>query len=108
MSNILDKKTKSEYLKDLNLSKDEIKDVFKKGHETLVKQVLYTTYKPSKLGAFANRFFEGFTLYLTSTYPEVFDNLRSNIIRSDLRILSKTNRNSRHLLFWSRARIFYF
>jgi len=87
---LLDKKTRNEYLGQVNLTYDDLRSLKHKDKDEIIKQVLYTTYKPNKYGKFCNSFCENLTLYLKKTYPEIFKPLKENIIKSDLRILSST------------------
>ena len=87
---LLDKRTRNQYLNEVNLTYDDLRDLKHKDKNEITKHVLYTTYKPNKYGKFCNRFCENLTLYLTKTYPEIFKPLKENIIKSDLRILSNT------------------
>jgi len=86
--NVLSKETRKRYLKELNLKNDDFKHLGKLDPE--VKQLLYTTYKPSELGKLSNLFFERLTLYLTLNYPDIFVKVANDLTKSGIKILSKT------------------
>lgn len=89
----LDKKTRLRYIKQLKID-EEILEKFvarkrkkKKGEEIRVQ---YSLYKSHAFGILANRFFEKLTLYLTKTFPELFQPLFRSLRMSGVKVLSKT------------------
>ncbi|MDD5254058.1 MAG: type II secretion system F family protein [Candidatus Nanoarchaeia archaeon] len=87
-------KSKQEYLDPL-VEIEKIKEVgsrYRKGKEIKKEKIKidYTIYKTSKLGIFANKLFEKYSIRLSKQYKNFFDKLSFDLIASSMNILSKT------------------
>lgn len=87
---MLTSKLKKQYLRELNITQDDLKRVLKR--EKKKKQILveYTVYKSSPYGKISNLLFENLAVKLLGSYQKFFESLRSSLILSGVKILSKT------------------
>src|SRR3989344_6452303 len=92
----LNKKTKLQYLKDLNLSEEDIKRFInskkkpKKGEVEQLVEKGYTVYTTNSLGRIANYFFSDIVNDLVTKYPDSFKKLFYNLRMSGVKVLSRT------------------
>jgi flagellar protein FlaJ len=82
------------FLKEINVTRSQIKDFIKKQKQKQKRRAtetkLYSIYRGSKYGKFANRIFEPLTLFLTKKYPELFTTLFNSLKLVNITMLSKT------------------
>ncbi len=86
----LNKKSKNKFLEDTNNDSFTLKRIIQKKKEPVKEEILYTVYKSSRYGSFANLFAENLTLYFTHKYQKFFNELTHLLILGDIKILSKT------------------
>lgn len=89
---MLDKKTRENYLKELNLEEEYVKEVInrRKKKQVVVVEKEYTLYESNKYGQISNKVFENLTISLTKKYPDLFEKLYRDLKRSGIKVLSKT------------------
>jgi len=87
----IDKKTKKEYLKELNLNETYLKEI-SHGKDKLKKEVFekYETYELNSFAKLSNLFFGNWTLKLIKSYPKLFDKISYSLHLGDIKILSKS------------------
>jgi len=88
----LSKFDKARYMKDVNMSKEQLKDVTaqKKRNKLAVERVPYTLYSTNAYGKYANRMFEKLTISITSGYGKQLAGFFKALRASGVKVLSKT------------------
>lgn len=88
----LGKLEKSRYMKEVNITKEQLKDVSlqKKSRKLAVERVPYTLYSTNEYGKYANRFFEKLTIGITSAYKQQLAGFYKALRASGIKVLSKT------------------
>ncbi len=87
----ISKKTKKQYLRELNLEDYELKEALKGKEEAVsAHDIGYTVYETTKYGKTANYFCEGLILYLSKKFPKFYDYEHTILKSSDIKVLSKT------------------
>ena len=81
-----------DYLKELHLSKKDIKRVTQKKEKSKggARDIEYTIYESSAYGRIANSFFEKFSDYIIEKYPNLYNALKISLIKSNIQLLSRT------------------
>lgn len=81
-----------EDLKSLELTKEQIKRITKKKDKVRggVKDIEYTVYEASSYGKIANTFFGGLSEYFIENFADLYKTLKTSLIRSDIKLLSRT------------------
>lgn len=89
----MDRKTRLEYLKDINLDEYHLKRFIKKSKKSKEEVELgtgYTLYKASKFGKFCNSLMGESGSSLIEKYPGLFKNLFRDVKLSGIKVLSRT------------------
>ncbi|MEW6063091.1 MAG: type II secretion system F family protein [Nanoarchaeota archaeon] len=89
----LSKEEVKQYLKELNITKVDIKRFLtglKKREMQMYERTDYTLYSSSKFGKVANRFVEPLTIYLTRKFPDLFKPMNDALRMVNINMLSKT------------------
>jgi len=83
---------KSKFLKDTNVDGDYLKDVMLKKKKGLSEEerVAYTLYSTSEYGKIANRFFEKYTVIITTKFSKELEGFYQSLRASGIKVLSKT------------------
>ncbi len=75
----------------LDVSKQDIKRFIRRKKIIEDKrEIEYTIYEASKYGKFANKFFQGLVDYFIINFPSQYKVLKTSLIRSDIKLLSRT------------------
>src|SRR3989344_5525935 len=91
----LTKDEKSRYVKELNLSYEEL-ELFvkeKRGKNKIKKEIKepdYTIYKPNDLGAFANKYMKKHADKLVKKYPKIFQPLFDKFLMVEMEMISRS------------------
>ena len=81
----------AETLNSLEINKRDLKRLTqKKKVKGGVVDIQYTLYESSQFGRLANSFFEGLSDYYMNTFPEAYKSMKSVLLKSDIRLLSRT------------------
>ena len=91
----LTKEEKKGYLKDLNISYDELEDFVKqhtskKKIKVELKKPDYSIYRPSEVGAFANKFMKKTADNLVAKYPKLFKLLFDKFLMVEMEMISRS------------------
>src|SRR3989344_6577152 len=91
----LTKDEKARYVKELNLSYEEL-ELFvkeKRGKNKIKKEIKepdYTIYKPNDLGAFANKYMKKHADKLVKKYPKIFQPLFDKFLMVEMEMISRS------------------
>src|SRR3989344_1483494 len=87
-----DKVVTLEEIQNLNITKQDLKRLKRKKGKVKggSQDIAFTTYESNRYGKIANSFFNNLSEYFIETYPSAYSNLKLVLIKSGIKLLSRT------------------